>query len=252
MNSKQVFWRFGSILFLGIGLNYTVNWFFNFRSPIDTFLISEYLAAIVTAGIVLETIRYVNRRLKFKEFGLIQIIKTLAIDVILVMLILDVVGTVYMLNVYGDTYSLEEYFVINLLTISFTTLIVLVEQLMSSKAQNEVKDKPIEVSYLNSTKWIKPDTIAFIYVENGLTFLVDGEKRYTSNRSLGELILKLPEKDFFRANRQLIVSRSIIDETKSSSYGKIELNLKQNQFLSDQLTISRKQASAFRKWLKMA
>ena len=247
---KVVQWRWVSILILGVTANFVINWIFDFRHPIETFQWNEYLVAIGLSAMLLESIRFANRRISqsfsIKKFR-IPII--LLIDLAIVILLVDGMGTIYMMLLYGDTYSSQEYGVINMVTLILVAIISLIDQLLQKEVKNDNQTVLIPTSYAGSKKWIKPEDIEFCYLDQSLSYIVCDKDRFISEHSLSELSDLLPER-YFRLNRQFILNPSMIDRTRSAAFGKVEVFTVQHPFLPKKLVVSRKRASGFRRWLK--
>lgn len=129
--------------------------------------------------------------------------------------------------------------------------------LLSVNAENplstsKINNNQIKVIDGGGFKLLVPETVLCIYTSHGTTYVLSEDfKKYTSHQPLKKFIGVLTPK-FFRANRQFIISKSIIDSYKSSDYGKIELRLKENGFidLPNSITVSRERAALFRAWVK--
>jgi len=80
----------------------------------------------------------------------------------------------------------------------------------------------------------------------GLTFK---EEKYVLDETLDVLENKLNQTDFFRANRQFIVSRKTIIEVKNYFNGRLLLKTKPN--IKEQILISKARVNLFRQWLEM-
>ena len=80
----------------------------------------------------------------------------------------------------------------------------------------------------------------------GLTFK---EEKYVLDETLDVLENKLNQTDFFRANRQFIVSRKTIIEVKNYFNGRLLLKTKPNT--KEQILISKARVNLFRQWLEM-
>lgn len=74
------------------------------------------------------------------------------------------------------------------------------------------------------------------------------EKRFYLDDSLDRITEKLPEKTFFRLNRQFILNRATIHGFKRQENGKILALLNQNSLLPGQISVSRTKAPFFKKW----
>ena len=91
--------------------------------------------------------------------------------------------------------------------------------------------------------------IAFIYTEARMVFLIDRKgERYTVERSLSELEIELPSRDFFRVNRKFIVHINAILSFKPSFKGKIALELM--HLSKAEVSISQENAAQFKKWIE--
>lgn len=130
----------------------------------------------------------------------------------------------------------------------------------------ELKSNPVETTQVNkpsdSVKQrlltyvrnelvpIAIEEIAYIYVENKITYLVcrDG-KRSTSNDSLDQIYSSLDPRAFFRANRQIIVSIQAI--SKITKYGNNALKIQTNPLSEVDIVIGKNKAAQFRQWLDL-
>ncbi len=78
----------------------------------------------------------------------------------------------------------------------------------------------------NRTFFIGFNEIAFLYSSNKITYIVTHEsKQYIHDHSLDTLGGILPAEMFYRANRQFIVTRSVISEIKPDKDGKLNVLL---------------------------
>ena len=91
--------------------------------------------------------------------------------------------------------------------------------------------------------------VAFIYTEARMVFLIDRKgERYTVERSLSELEIELPSREFFRVNRKFIVHINAILSFKPSFKGKIALELM--HLAKAEVSISQENATQFKKWIE--
>jgi hypothetical protein len=95
---------------------------------------------------------------------------------------------------------------------------------------------------------VEPGTIRLVTIEGGVVraWLENGQSTLYPG-TLRELAALLPEYLFFSATRDVIIHREVIQSMSSSSYGKIEVVIK-NSTGTEHITISRLKAAAFRKW----
>ncbi len=91
---------------------------------------------------------------------------------------------------------------------------------------------------------------SLFYIENGIVYgLTFTEEKHVLDETLDVLENKLNNTDFFRANRQFIVSRKTIIEVKNYFNGRLLLKTKPN--IKEQILISKARVNLFRQWLEM-
>ncbi|MDJ1472242.1 LytR/AlgR family response regulator transcription factor [Xanthocytophaga flava] len=89
------------------------------------------------------------------------------------------------------------------------------------------------------------------FVTDGICWVVTTEgKKLVVDCSLDYLEVALKTGNFFRANRQLILSRILVKSIHSDTYGKIKVVLKEGSGVSGEIFVSRTKAAEFRKWIK--
>ena len=128
--------------------------------------------------------------------------------------------------------------------------------LMSNRDENHgskiMSDLKIQVTHGTSFVLLSSDEILCIYSQFGVTHIVNNElKKYTSDKTLKDFEKKMTS-DFFRANRQVIISKHAIKSYKSSSFGKVQVHLKPLNVsdFDETLFVSKDKASSFRSWLR--
>ncbi len=90
--------------------------------------------------------------------------------------------------------------------------------------------------------------IAFFYTEDKISFLrTFNDQRFIVDHSLDELEELVNPADFFRANRQFIVSPRSLEGIHHHFNGKLKINLK--PLVADEVYVSRERAADFKKWL---
>lgn len=113
------------------------------------------------------------------------------------------------------------------------------------------KEERLILKVGNRTFYLGFDEVAFIYSSEKITHIVTHDaKQYIHDLSLDSLGVQLPDEMFFRANRQFIVTRNVIDGISASSNGKLKVNLKVGNGFPARISVSRLKAAAFREWLK--
>ena len=90
--------------------------------------------------------------------------------------------------------------------------------------------------------------IAYFYLENDLVFCITRKnEKYIIDQSLDKINKQLNQDDFFRANRQYIVSRKSIKSALEYFHRKLKLEL--NPAHLSEVLISKLKVSEFKKWL---
>lgn len=123
-----------------------------------------------------------------------------------------------------------------------------IQQLLASF----IKGKTYKTHFLVQVKGSKliplqVKDIAYIYIESGLVKAITyDDKSFVIENTLDELASLLDPSDFFRANRQFIVSRNSIKEVDLWFNNRLSLNL--NVKVPDKILISKVRVSEFRNW----
>lgn len=95
------------------------------------------------------------------------------------------------------------------------------------------------------------DEILLVYSTHKVTYVfTKAGREYIHDDSLDKLDELLPGSQFFRANRQFIITRQAISEYKQASNGKIEVKFSVNNNFPECISVSRLRAAAFREWMK--
>lgn len=90
--------------------------------------------------------------------------------------------------------------------------------------------------------------IAYIFLENGITYICTfKERQYTSSNSLDEIMKWLDNSTFYRANRQFIINIEVIQAILL--YGKNQLQLKLKTAVATEIIISKNKVAEFKQWL---
>jgi hypothetical protein len=98
---------------------------------------------------------------------------------------------------------------------------------------------------------ITPSQIAVLYLSKKMVWLKTQESEiYNLDLSISKLTEDLPSEDFFRINRQTIISRNVINGFKKMDYQKLEVILKTDLKEDINLVISKYNAPIFKKWLE--
>ncbi len=95
---------------------------------------------------------------------------------------------------------------------------------------------------------ITVEDISYFYLEDEIVYCITHKNdKYTIDLSLDKINKKINPEDFFRANRQFIVSRTSIKSALTYFHRKLKLEL--NPALLKEVLISKPKVSEFKKWL---
>jgi hypothetical protein len=108
----------------------------------------------------------------------------------------------------------------------------------------------LKIEIGNKTQFINTIDVGLFYTEEGFVWLelLNGSNFHT-NFTLSYLSETLNDFDFFRLNRQVIISRLAIISYKKLDYQKLEVELKGTLNYNQNLVVSKYNASDFKKWL---
>jgi len=97
---------------------------------------------------------------------------------------------------------------------------------------------------------IAVEDIAYFYLENELVFCITHKnEKYVIDQYLDKISSQTNPEDFFRANRQYIVSRKAVRAAVNFFHRKLKLNLSPSP--PNDVFISKTKAAIFKKWLEM-
>jgi two-component system LytT family response regulator len=103
-----------------------------------------------------------------------------------------------------------------------------------------VKDQIIPVSV---------DQVAYFYLEYEMVYCTTkDQKKYLIDQPLDKIWAQLNPEDFFRANRQYIISRSAIKSAVQHFNRRLKLKLSPSA--ENEVLISKAKAAAFKDWLE--
>lgn len=261
-------WRWISIFLLGICGNTLINIIFDYKyqRQLVSISIEEYINAVIASWVLLRGTRWISKKLDTKSPWTAGILKRLSQQVTLNFIFLIITLNTLVISItyffYGGFYKFDELMVINISMISMTILFSIIDsgiyffnnwKVISETLalQTTTLQKPIQITLGKVNHLIKPENIESIISQSGSVFIITKEgRRLIHTDSLDALMKNLDPDSFIRANRQTILSHSVIQSTKSLEYGKIEVALYPSTGQPESIIISRTKASQFRKWLK--
>lgn len=93
------------------------------------------------------------------------------------------------------------------------------------------------------------DSIMYFYINDGMVKAVDKENvQHIFSQSLDELTEQLNPKQFFRANRQYLISKKAIKDISIWFNGRLVINLVTPLPSDDKIIISKAKATEFKEW----
>lgn len=92
--------------------------------------------------------------------------------------------------------------------------------------------------------------IACFYVEDELSLVLSQDgKKYIVNHPLEKIEEMIDSHHFFRANRQIIIHKTMVSKIIKQENGKLSIVLKPLKDIPSPISISRTKAPAFKKWI---
>ena len=105
------------------------------------------------------------------------------------------------------------------------------------------------VRYQDRLLPLSTDEVMASYIDNGVVYLLlHNGKHYPVDMNLDDLQQQLDPQQFFRANRQFIVSRKSIQDMAVHFNGRLLLNLKVKT--PEAIYVSKERVSAFKRWFE--
>jgi len=243
------------------------------RIATKAFLI-DLLGGFVISLVLWELVRYVTKQLDRRYDWLDQPVQRIALQLIFGLILPSALSFVFTLlfmeiilhqDIFQTTWLYSEFYAVILIIVLINMVYFTWWLFLQSKPRTSLNtisrtegiqhDNPqlqlypaIEVSKGNANILLLPDEIAYITLEGAYSFIQTHEGEcFVTTYTLDELIKKLSEDSFFRANRQAIISRKSCKAYKRIEHGKISLELMPSP--KSQIIISQKRASDFRKWI---
>ena len=117
------------------------------------------------------------------------------------------------------------------------------------KHESKKYKKAFLIHHQNKMIPLKVEDIAYFYLKHGIVNAITHEKKkFTVEGSLEYIESELKPEDFFRANRQYIVSRESIKAAEV--YFQRKLKLKLSPVTEDNVLISKTKVTEFKKWFE--
>lgn len=242
-----------------------LSWHTAITFTIDT--LEGYLAWLT----VRKAILFLNRRLPFSEGVFRRILVQLLLTTVSGMTV--IISLTWLTNILGSskpiprTFFTEDififliwFFVVNGIYISlyYYDLWQLTEKLSLGQQEKiaELTRVPaggMIVKTGKQTQQISYDRIAGFQFENEYAFVMTtGGEKFIVDGSLDQIEKTLPEKLFFRINRQLLINRQMVGSYKKLVNGKLNVSFQPLQDFAMEAQVSRTKSPAFKRWFQEA
>jgi two-component system LytT family response regulator len=115
-------------------------------------------------------------------------------------------------------------------------------------AQSRPAEQVLLVHFRDKLIPLKTEDIAFIHTfEEHVTAYCHGGEKYPLEHTLEALQSKLSDEEFFRANRQFIISRKAVKDISIWFGSRLSLNLTVE--IPERIVISKARVPEFKRWL---
>jgi two-component system response regulator LytT len=103
------------------------------------------------------------------------------------------------------------------------------------------------IDYQNKIIPLNVDDIAFFYLDKSIVKVITAsEKKFFISVSLNDLEQMLNPLKFYRANRQFLINKSVIENVEKNLFRKLIISLKVT--VPETIVISKDKATHFLKW----
>lgn len=242
------------------------------NTKLDWILVSEFLSDSFKIALVWQVVRWVVVRLDGVLPWQGNFVKRLLVQYLLTSTVGSAALTALVLSEYNfiRNYPLEHFYDFDLVIANIFILlgnvvyvslyfydVALQGQAQRQQLEAKLKEQPVpEVDYLmvrigKSEQRVPFASILCAYSEDKETYLLhENLKTYVLDLSLDQLEKQLPGTQFFRANRQFILSPKAMASVAADTNGKLLVQLSTLPKLPEKIGVSRLKAPTFRQWLK--
>jgi two-component system response regulator LytT len=145
-------------------------------------------------------------------------------------------------------FSMEKYYQLN--KQSTSTKVRVLEEIVHSQILNKKNARrSFLVPYRDKLIPLKAQDFAWLTIQNGIvTAMLHDERSFTLDKSLEELENQLDTSNFFRANRQFIISRDCIKDIELYFNGRLLMRV--FPVSTHLILISKERVPTFKKWFE--
>jgi len=242
---------------LGIPIGAVIVFFLCYHSEfVAGKVFTIFIFDLVIFAFAWEFIRYsdnkINEYYSWTESKILRILIQLSFGFFLVLLVLIILHLSKYYFLIGKLPP--DFFTTDLLIYSISIFLINVLYLLLSIQSIDIKTINPENLFslkigLNENVAIERIDVYCFYCHEGQIFVITKEqKKYLLNASLKRIEDTLAETDFFRANRQFIISRDIIHEVHDTEDNRLIITLEKSQIVPLQIVVSRNRAPLFKEW----
>ena len=152
---------------------------------------------------------------------------------------------VFVIEGLNDLNTIMLVYAVGLLLVAAYIIVKLF--LVRLKTGKPQKKPLLKAQYKGKTTFISIDQVECVYTENKVAYAYVPDKTLLLSQTLTELEKELPSQEFFRINRQCIVSKSAINQFERQANNTLSLQLKTYK---EVLSVSRAKTPAFIAWVK--
>ena len=242
-------------------INYylTYSHFNNFSRVLITFTIDTlmgYIAWLLTRAIIL----WLDRTVSFDQNPIkriaIQLVSTLFVGMTTIILLTEFVNKLATNHPVPASFYTKDILIISIWFFVVNGIYIGLHYYQEWQLAEETLKKNTQIQIdgfkVNTPKkelLFSFEEIGGFYVEGDYSVIVTTEwKKYLLDFSLDKVEKKIPTVSFFRLNRQFIVHRQLVTGFEKGENGKINVLLKEVEYLPNSIPVSRTKAPEFKMW----
>jgi hypothetical protein len=229
-----------------------------------SYFYTDLLGGFVIAFLIWEYVRVVIKKLDRRYDWLYKPVQRVSLQVLFCILapaLLSFAGTLLFMRlaydqdifetswIYSEFYAVVLIIIcINLVYFAWWLILYLRQQPKTATVAAPPADHFIEVKKGDRIILLSPAEIALVNLEGAYSFIkTHDERSFVTSYTLDDLHGQLGDTGFFRANRQVIVSRKTCKSYQSIENGKINIEIGAKN--KTDVIVSQKRAKDFRKWI---
>lgn len=229
-----------------------------FELLLDPEYYTSLAGSFLIAFILLTIVHYINGKLdanydwleNLYRRSLLQFLFGLAIPAIIAYLLAAVYFGIHGILILDTVYLQYDFPVVVILLVIVNLLYIMHYMYRRSKASDRLETvvkSDFLVHKAGKNILLPIEAIAYFFHHEGDNYVRTSEgEQFLVTQSLDQVQRLLPDKIFFRANRQVIVNRQACEYFEPIENGKLQLIVKPGY--ADRIIISQKRAKGFKEW----